>query len=388
MTEPVRTAHVIGALNYGGVETCALNLLRELPRSLIESRVYFTGEALTDRAQEFARAAAGFKHVPFITPHRVRFIRRLAESFRADRIEAVLCYSFGNHAWVSMAAAIARVSRCYVRVGGSPLRGAMTRLKCIVLSHLARPFCGGEIAQSYQIRQELVAGLGLPARRVCVIENFVNVFEVARRAAIGRAMRLDAAGVIIMAARMDDAKDHATMIKAFAELIREGLALRLRLAGDGPARAAHEALCRAEGVESFVEFLGARSDVPELLGASDVAVLSTHTEGFGLAMAEAMSAGVPIVATSLAVTREVLDEGFSGLLVPPRDPHSLADAIKRLLADPALRERLVSSAFEKAARRYDIGRAIQEYSLLLAGTRAHLFAGQSGSVLSRSVRVQ
>ncbi len=368
MDGPVRVAHVIGALNYGGVETCALNLLMNLPRPLIESRVYFIGESLTGRRIEFEEAACDFQHVPYVSPHRLRFMKRLAKALREDRIDTVLCYSFGNHAWVSMAAWLARVRRSYVCVGGSPVRSPMTLLKCVVLAHIARPFCAGEIAPSYQVRDELTNGLWLPARRVHVVENFCDVFEIARRAAGSRAFRRGKeTPSILMTARMDDAKDHDTAIKAIAMLVRSGRSLKLRFAGDGPRRARLESLCKNEGLAGEVEFLGDRADVAELLGLSDIAVLATHTEGFGLAIAEAMSASKPVIATSLPVTREVLDDGRCGLLVRPRDPGTLAAAIELLLADRALRERLVSSAFEKAAKRYNIDRAIEEYTTLLTG---------------------
>ena len=96
---------------------------------------------------------------------------------------------------------------------------------------------------------------------------------------------------------MDDAKDHPTLIQAVAMLTREGVPLRLRLAGDGPRRFHHEELCRKEGVSSAVEFLGARTDIAELQGQSDISLLITHTEGFGIVLIKAMASGTPVIAT-------------------------------------------------------------------------------------------
>jgi len=170
-----------------------------------------------------------------------------------------------------------------------------------------------------------------------------------------------------MVARMDDAKDHPTLIKACATLIRSGFPVRLRLAGNWPDRAKHEELCQKESIKDSVEFLGSRSDVPELLGASDIAVLATHTEGFGIVLAEAMSAKIPVIATDIAVCREVLDAGRCGLLMPPRDVEALAGAIRRLVEDVELSNHLVQEGFKRAAELYDIKHLVDKYAALLTG---------------------
>lgn len=373
MNSPVRIAHVIGALTYGGVETVALNLLHRLPHDVARSNVYYIGEELTDRRNEFESASERFVHCPYRTPHRVDFIRRLSAVFRQDGIESVLSYSFGNHAWVSMAARLAGVRRCYVTVQGSPTRDRSTRRKSSVLAHLARPFCTGEIAASKQVRDELVRGLRLPAQRVQVVNNACHVSEISDRAAkVRRHRKKNDPPIILMVARMDDAKDQPTLIQACAQLIRSGLPLRLRFAGDGPERTKHEVLCRSEGIEDSVEFLGSRKDIPELLGQCDLAILATHTEGLPVVLIEAMSAGTPVIATDIPVCREVLDSGRCGLLVPPRNAEALADAIRRLLEDDALRDRLTREGFTKAVEFYDIKQFVRRYTALLTGDNGNI----------------
>jgi len=361
----VRVAHVLGALNYGGVESNALHIIRNLPGEAIESRVYYIGRDLTARAREFEAASAGFTHCPYSPPHRLGFTYRLARCLRRDGIEALLCYSFGNHAMVSLAGWLAGVRRQFVQVNGSPTRDATTLRKSRILAHLARPFCTGEISVSSRVRDELVAGLGLPAGRVQVIENACPVAEFRSRARASRAKRAGRIPTALMVARMDDAKDQATLLRAAALLFRDGEAVRLRLAGDGPNRAHLESLAGELGITGVVEFLGNRTDIPELLGESDVAVLATHTEGFGLVLAEAMAAETPIIATDLPVTREVLQDGACGLLVPGRDPQAIAGAIRRLAQDAPLRRQMVRLGCERAERLYDVGPMALRYARLL-----------------------
>lgn len=373
MKTPVRVAHVVGALTFGGMESIALNLMRRLPPDAVHSNVYYIGDSLAERRQEFEEVAGRFVHCPYRSPRRLDFIRRLSKAFRHDRVKAVLSYSFGNHAWVSMAARLAGVHRCYVTVQGSPMRDRSTMRKSQLLAHLARPFCSGEIAASRQVGNELRQGLRLPRHRIHIIENACNVAEIAERASRVRSKtQPNSPPVVLMVARMDDAKDHETVIKACAILIRSGHPIRLRFAGDGPDRNDHEALCRSEGVTHVVEFLGSRTDVPELLGLADIAVLSTHTEGLPIALIEALSAKVPTVATDLPVCREVLDSGHCGLLIPPRNPDALASSIVRLLKDKSLRDQLVAEAFAKVEKSYNIDSLIGRYAGLLTGDPGNL----------------
>jgi glycosyltransferase involved in cell wall biosynthesis len=102
-----------------------------------------------------------------------------------------------------------------------------------------------------------------------------------------------------------------------------------------------------------IELLGARSDVPELLCSSDVFVLSSRSEAFPISILEAMAAGLAVVATDVGGVAEAVVHGETGLLVPPGDPHALAEALDLLLRDPDLRRRLGSSGRARAQRLFD-----------------------------------
>ena len=126
-----------------------------------------------------------------------------------------------------------------------------------------------------------------------------------------------------MVARLDPIKDQATLIRAFAQVVKEHPRAELWLVGDGTRAAELCELAAAEGVADGVVFWGPRSDVPELLGQMDVFAFSTsRDEGFGIALIEAMAAGLPVVASDVPACREVLGSGAAGVLVPPGDPAS------------------------------------------------------------------
>jgi glycosyltransferase involved in cell wall biosynthesis len=160
------------------------------------------------------------------------------------------------------------------------------------------------------------------------------------------------------------AKNHRLLIKAFEQAIKERSNLKLFLAGDGELRPEIEKLVEEKELDQSVRFLGLRNDISELLAACDVFILSSNWEGFGLVIAEAMVAGKPVVATAVGGVPELIEDGVTGILVPPNNPEALASGILRLAKDTNLRLRMGKLAQRRALDRFDIGRTAREYEAL------------------------
>ena len=156
------------------------------------------------------------------------------------------------------------------------------------------------------------------------------------------------------------------------------------LAGDGEDRTGLEALTADLGVADRVRFLGFRSDVAAVMSALDVLLVpSTMPEAFPLAILEGMAAGRPVIATWVpGGIPEIVEDGVTGLLVPPYDPGALATAITRLLIDPHLRERLANAGRTRVAVRHDLPQMLDEtervYAELLGERRAGRAPARSG----------
>ncbi len=140
--------------------------------------------------------------------------------------------------------------------------------------------------------------------------------------------------------------------------------MELWLVGDGPLRPVVEKTVVEMGLEGRVLFLGVRNDVPKLLAASDVLVLSSEYEGVPLTVLEAMAAGKPVIATAVGGVPELVEDGVTGILVPPRNPEALAQGILRLAKDADLRQRMGKAAQQWALERFDIARTAREYEAL------------------------
>jgi glycosyltransferase involved in cell wall biosynthesis len=165
---------------------------------------------------------------------------------------------------------------------------------------------------------------------------------------------------LVTVGRLQEPKDALTLVRALAAL--RGRPFEAVLVGDGPDRPAVEEEVRRLGLESAVQLLGERDDVPELLGTADVFVLSSYSEGLPLSILEAMAAGLPVVASNVGGVSELVADGDTGLLVPPGDAQSLAAAIERLLEDPALCRRFGEAGRIRVAEYFDLA-AVQQAHL-------------------------
>jgi glycosyltransferase involved in cell wall biosynthesis len=215
------------------------------------------------------------------------------------------------------------------------------------------------IAVSESTRRFLVEKRHVPAARVRLIWNGAPLDEfapvpAAQAAAVRRELGLPADAVVIGSiGRLNEQKGHRYLIDAAARVLAAAPDARVLIVGDGDLEGALREQARALGIADKVVFAGHRDDVPAVLGAIDVFCISSTYEGTPLSLFEAMAAGKAIVSTAVDGCREVLEDGVTGLLVPPRDAEGLAAALVRLVADPARREALARAA-RQASARYDI----------------------------------
>ncbi|MCM2374830.1 GT4 family glycosyltransferase PelF [Aporhodopirellula aestuarii] len=171
-------------------------------------------------------------------------------------------------------------------------------------------------------------------------------------------------GPVTLVARLSEEKDVANLIRAMAIAIDSSKALRLRIIGDGSERAKLETLTQSLGLERVVEFLGRRSDVADLLAQASVFVLPSRSEGISLTLLEAMARGLPVVATSVGGTPEVVVDGETGLLVPAGDVVALADAIVELNQHAEAAAEMGRQGRKRVEQHFTIERMVHEYERL------------------------
>jgi glycosyltransferase involved in cell wall biosynthesis len=206
------------------------------------------------------------------------------------------------------------------------------------------------IVASNELADDLKQNFGV--RRAVVIPNGIDSSIVRRRAdesAASLPSSIAPSRYFISVGRLTEQKDVATLIRAFALARRDGMDRDLVIAGDGEQRAMLEALAKDLGVASNTHFLGHCPNPYPIVRNARALVLSSIWEGFAYVPIEAMALGVPVISTSCpSGPVEILGKGEFGLLVPPRDPPRLANAMRDLSNDDALHARLAQKALERA----------------------------------------
>jgi glycosyltransferase involved in cell wall biosynthesis len=224
---------------------------------------------------------------------------------------------------------------------------------------LLNRYTGKVIAISEDVAETCRKKWKLPEKKIKIIETGVPLerydhFSENDRPALRLKLGLPTnAPIIGTVTRFHPVKGNQYLIEAASRVLKEFPEALFILVGDGPLRGKLEDQARRLGIQDRIQFMGFRKDVAEILGAIDISVLSSLSEGLSTALIEAKAAGCAIVATRVGGIPETVTDGHTGLLAPSGDPEALADRIVHLLKNPAERRRFGEAA-RKDSRRHDI----------------------------------
>lgn len=230
------------------------------------------------------------------------------------------------------------------------------------------------IANSAAIRDRLVAD-GIPREKTTIVNEGVDVERIVRMPAanVHAAFYLPThAPVVGNVAALVPHKGQHHLIDAAALVVKQVPDVRFVIVGDGELRERLEKQIKDKHLERHVFLAGFRSDALELTKGFDIFAISSVSEGMCTALVDAMAASKPAVATAAGGIPEVLVDGETGFLVPPRDHTAMADALVTLLKDQALRARMGAAALERARARFTVERMVEGTSAVyerLVGTR-------------------
>jgi glycosyltransferase involved in cell wall biosynthesis len=362
----VHIAHVLSSFGMGGQERVAL----DLAAGQVAAGHRVTAVSLApppDGPLAAAFAAAGAEPIriprpgPGLAPS---LVPRLARWLRAHAVDVVHTHNRMALIYGAPAGRLARSGVVHTKHGNNPRGGtelwaARAAARCVDAFVAVSP----ETAGRARLRREV------SPEKLSVVANGIALArfgpDAAARAAVRAELGIDAgAWVVGTVGRLATEKNQALLLRAAAPLLGPGA--RLLVAGDGPLRPALAELAAALGIAPFVHLLGARHDVPEVLAALDVFVLSSDTEGLPLVIPEAMATGLPVVSTGVGGVPTVLDEGETGFLVPPGDEDTLRERLGRLQAAPDIARACGRRARVAALARFSAERMGREYLELYA----------------------
>jgi glycosyltransferase involved in cell wall biosynthesis len=359
----------IGPAGGGGAERVARDLLVELDPERFE-RVLFLSRPPDpgDRTGELVVADLRRRGVA------VRSLKRrfkydplawwpLFQALRRERIDVLHTHAFGQNAWGSVIGRLTRVPVVIAHEHNWAFSGRA--LRPLIDRELIARCASAMIVVSGEARRRMIEVERIPPERLVLLPNGIRALPPSDRHAVRADLGVDEDDPVIGTVciiRSEKALD--VLLRAAALLIRDFPRLRVLIVGDGPDRARTEATTHQLGLEGHVLVTGHRTDVPDLLAAMDVAVLSSDYEGSPLSMLEFMDAGKPIVATRVGGIPEAIEEGVHGVLVPPRDEAGLAAALRGVLRDPDAAREMGARAQDRCRREFSLDRTVESLELL------------------------
>lgn len=361
-------AHVIHQFSVGGLENGLVNLINHMPAGRYRHAIIclkgFSGFHNRLHRKDVEIVALNKKE-----GHDIGLYLRLFKTLRRLQPDIVHTRNLSALEGQLVAALAGIRARAHGEHGRDMVDLDGTNMKYRLLRKGLRPFVGHFTTVSKDLEGWLAEAIGASPRKITQIYNGVDSdrFQPRReRVSIGPPGFMYSDSIVIgSVGRMAAVKDFPSLVRAFLLLLERQPEnrnrLRLLIAGDGESRAACQDMLRAAGAETLAWLPGERDDIAALMQAMDVFILPSLAEGISNTILEAMSSGLPVIATRVGGNVELVEDGANGRLVPPNDPVALAAAMHQYCNDAAVRRRHGEAARRKIETRFSMDSMTQAY---------------------------
>jgi glycosyltransferase involved in cell wall biosynthesis len=238
------------------------------------------------------------------------------------------------------------------------------RYKALFINPILALLTSGLVAISEATRLALARYEFMPIKRIQVIYNGIRGLQADSdevRALRGQLGLPAGAFIVGTVSRLDKVKNQEMMLRAFARFRQVVGQAWLLLVGDGPEREHLERLAEQLGIADQVKFVGFIREPANYLALMDIFLLSSHTEGTSMTLLEAMSLGVPIVATQVGGNPEIVVNGETGLLTAAGEEHAFSEAMLRIYRDPQLRSKLAEAGLKRFEDQFSVEKMTKQY---------------------------
>lgn len=360
-----RVLHVLANLGAGGAERMAVHILLGLDRRRFEPAVVaYSARYGSDLEQHLDRAGVKTWFLgkgPGFDPRTYYHLHRVFKEFHPDIVHThvhVMRYAFPSLMYFKprvMVHTVHNIAECEIEPRARWLQHLAYRRGVIPVA----------VAREVAATVEHVYGIG-NCRVVwnCIPTELYGSPQVPREVWRAKQGFLEDDILFICVARFATQKNHALMISAFARGPAANPKAHLVLAGQGVLRAELQVHVNELGLTNRVHFLGLRRDIPDVLGAADIFVLSSDYEGNPLSVIEAMAAGLPVVSTAVGGVPELLQNGKEGFIVQPGRVEEFSEAMVTLLNDSTLRRTMGTAAAVRARENFDVSAMVRAYEEL------------------------
>jgi sugar transferase (PEP-CTERM/EpsH1 system associated) len=358
---PIRVLHLVNVLDVGGMEAGVVKLVNGSDSSRVQAGIcsFSPAEAFKRRLVagvplfEFARRNGNDPGL----------VLQLIRLFRRERPDIVHTHGWGTLCEGSIAARVARVAKVVHGEHGT----LETRFRNIAVQRFVWRRVNRVLSVSERLAERMARVVNFPKERIQTIRNGVDLdrFLSGNRSATRALLNVQDDELLVLAiGRLVGVKNHRMLIDSIPRLRALGVRGRLIIAGDGPLRADLERQARALGIASSVQLLGTRDDLPDLLAACDIFVLSSLSEGMSNTVLEAMSAGRPVVATDVGGNAELVVDQETGVLVRTDDPELMTLAMFQLARDRGRREQMGAAGRRRAEREFSLSQMLRNYEAM------------------------
>jgi len=369
----IKVLQLIEGLNLGGAETKLMELVAHMDRDRFETVVCSLG--MGDRIkEEFEKLG-----VEFITMARQQrvdlgLIFKVAKLIRERQVDVVMTTLFYADVLGALAGVFSKPKAVFSWETISAPEWLLTHR--LLVYRFAMRFCTRVISVSHATAKWLIEKRGVPRDKVVVIPYGVNLdlYRAGENPELKQKLGIEPdAKVVGVVARLHPQKGHRYLIEAAKSIVAKNPKTKFVIVGDGELRAGLEEMARAKNVAGNFMFLGFRKDVKDLMRVFDVFCLPSLYEGLPNVVLEAMATAKPVVATAVDGTPELIVENETGYLVPPADPHALAEKISLLVANQEMARRFGSNGLKRVKAEYSLEKQVEGFQNLY-----HSFVVQHG----------
>jgi len=369
VNERVKILYVIGTLRVGGAERHLLHLLKGIDKTRFEPEICCIkkqgeyvlpveeiGLPVLDLAIDRYYSWKAFRQFFFLVRH-----------IRKKRFHIVHTFLFHTNFFGALAAFLVRKPRIVISIRNMNIH---FNSKHIFAVRFVGKLADRITVVSEQVKQMVLKREKLNPAKIVTIPNGVDVEDLkacADKASKREALHLTKQGPVLgCVANLAVRKGHRYLIEAMAPVVKAYPDTTLLLIGEGNQKEKIADRVRSYGLTDHVRFLNRRHDVLEILEVIDIFVLPSLEEGMSNALLEAVAKGRPAVVTDVGGNGEVVVHGETGLVVPPRSPEAMADAILRLLRNPEEMALMGSKGRERIHRLFSIREIIKKVQSLYA----------------------
>lgn len=341
-------------LTIGGMEQVVISLAKEFHKRGHRSLVCTT-RTEGALANDLKRSGIPLRCFGMKTSFNLKALVSILRYLKNNKVNVIITHSFYGNLIPRIAAVILRIP-VFMHVEHNVSDGK--KLPQIMINKVLSAFTDKIICVSEKAKQSLLEIEKIKLDKVSVIPNGV---DTSRFLSTNKYQRRNGKKRVGIVASFTDQKGHTHFVDAAARVVQSCKDVEFIYVGDGPLRPSIEKKVRECGLLHYSHFLGNRTDVGNLLQTFDVFVLSSLWEGLPISLLEAQSFGVASVVTKVGGNPEVIDHGYNGMLVPPKDPEKLAEAIITVINNNELKNELGMNSKMVFNQKFSIDKMANNY---------------------------